>query len=146
MACWITFSCDVHGSYANHSHNAPASRYVIGMMGLLIINGNFCVMSGATALLAAVNLQVRLLGWYYLPVVLLSSTLILVVALILNNIQRRYPVFWFSPTVSVPGCSPAPAAPAPVDTESGRPNVNSAKSSVAASASEKQASPTGGIP
>ncbi|KAF8881024.1 HPP family-domain-containing protein [Gymnopilus junonius] len=53
--------------------------------------------AGATALLAAVNDDVRNMGWYYLPVVLLTSTLALAVALIVNNIQRRYPVFWFQP-------------------------------------------------
>lgn len=72
--------------------------------------------AGATAIMAAVNLQVRNLGWYYLPVVLLSSTLALVVALILNNVQRRYPVFWFYPTVPIP---------APVDPKPARPDIDS---------------------
>ncbi|KZT23184.1 HPP-domain-containing protein [Neolentinus lepideus HHB14362 ss-1] len=53
--------------------------------------------AGATALLAAVNQEVYEIGWYYLPVVLLSSTLVLAVALLVDNIQRRYPLFWFSP-------------------------------------------------
>ncbi|TCD64639.1 hypothetical protein EIP91_003841 [Steccherinum ochraceum] len=55
--------------------------------------------AGATALLAAVNQPVYELGWYYLPIILLSSSLMLTVALIINNIQRRYPVFWFKPIV-----------------------------------------------
>ncbi|KAG5640610.1 hypothetical protein DXG03_007943 [Asterophora parasitica] len=62
---------------------------------------------GATALLAAVNTEVRDLGWYYLPVILLSSALALAVALLADNIQRRYPVFWFQPAVAIP----APVAP-----------------------------------
>ncbi|KAF8881023.1 HPP family protein [Gymnopilus junonius] len=45
--------------------------------------------TGATMLLAAVNVDVQNLGWYYLPVILLSSALALVVALIINNIQCR---------------------------------------------------------
>ena len=52
---------------------------------------------GATALLAAVNPAVRDLGWYFLPVVLLSASLSLTVALIINNIRRCYPTFWFTP-------------------------------------------------
>ncbi|KDQ64395.1 hypothetical protein JAAARDRAFT_145037 [Jaapia argillacea MUCL 33604] len=64
--------------------------------------------AGATALLAAVNQPVYDIGWYYLPVVLLSSTLMLVVALITNNVQRRYPVFWFQPAVVIPA-KPSPA-------------------------------------
>ncbi|KAK7050826.1 hypothetical protein VNI00_004937 [Paramarasmius palmivorus] len=55
--------------------------------------------AGATALLAATNTEIRDMGWYYLPVVLLSSVLALAVALLINNIQRRYPVFWFQPAV-----------------------------------------------
>jgi len=34
---------------------------------------------------------------YYLPIILLSSSLVLVVALAVNNVQRRYPQFWFVP-------------------------------------------------
>jgi CBS-domain-containing membrane protein len=68
--------------------------------------------AGATALLAAVNTDVREMGWYYLPVVLLTSALALVVALMTNNIQRRYPVFWFQPN------PPPPAKPAPVTSAS----------------------------
>ena len=48
--------------------------------------------AGATALLAVVNPEVAGLSWYLLAVVLLSSTLALGVALVINNIQRRYPV------------------------------------------------------
>jgi len=64
--------------------------------------------AGATALLAAVNQPVYGLGWYYLPVILLSSALMLAVALLINNIQRRYPVFWFKPIIE----PPAPVEPA----------------------------------
>ena len=53
--------------------------------------------SGATALLAAVDPQVERLGWYLLPLVLLSGTLTLITSLIINNIQRRYPTFWWTP-------------------------------------------------
>lgn len=53
--------------------------------------------AGATALLPATNADVWDLSWYFLPVVLLSSTIILAVALLLNNIQRRYPTFWIAP-------------------------------------------------
>jgi len=55
--------------------------------------------AGATALLATVNQEVIELSWYLIPVILLSSTVSLVVALLINNIRRRYPVFWFKPIV-----------------------------------------------
>ncbi|KAE8340604.1 hypothetical protein BDV24DRAFT_133510 [Aspergillus arachidicola] len=62
--------------------------------------------AGATALLPATNDAVWAMSWYYLPVVLLSSTMILAVALIINNIQRRYPVFWISPAAPKPVLPP----------------------------------------
>ena len=63
--------------------------------------------AGATAFLAAVNAEVYTISWYYLAVVLLSSMLVLATALLLNNIQRRYPVFWLEPAI------PAVAKPTP---------------------------------
>ncbi|KAJ8516691.1 hypothetical protein ONZ45_g6034 [Pleurotus djamor] len=62
--------------------------------------------AGATALLAAVDADVRALGWYYLPIILLSSTLALAIALLVNNIQRRYPVFWIEPSPPAPVMPP----------------------------------------
>jgi len=53
--------------------------------------------AGASALLAAISPDITELGWYYLPIILLSSSLILAVGLLVNNVQRRYPQFWFAP-------------------------------------------------
>jgi len=53
--------------------------------------------SGATAMIAATQADITALGWYYIPVVMLSATLAIGVGLITNNIQRRYPVFWLLP-------------------------------------------------
>lgn len=53
--------------------------------------------AGATALLAVVDDGVSQLGWMLVPLVLLSSTLMLIVALITNNVQRRFPLYWWSP-------------------------------------------------
>jgi len=61
--------------------------------------------AGATALLPATDSLIFAMSWYLLPVVLLSSALVLVTALLINNIQRRYPVFWIAPDAP-----PAPAA------------------------------------
>lgn len=54
--------------------------------------------AGATALLAAVDPQVEHLGWFLLPLIILSAALTLVVSLLLNNIQRQYPTYWWTPT------------------------------------------------
>ncbi|KAL9067978.1 MAG: hypothetical protein Q9161_006501 [Pseudevernia consocians] len=53
--------------------------------------------AGATALLAAVDPQVEHLGWYLLPLVLLSTALTLTTSLVINNIQRQYPTYWWTP-------------------------------------------------
>ncbi|KAL6708864.1 hypothetical protein ACN47E_002271 [Coniothyrium glycines] len=67
--------------------------------------------AGATALLPCIDQHVWALRWYYLPVLLLASAIILVTACMLNNIQRQYPKFWVA---QIP---PAPVAP-PKDKES----------------------------
>ncbi|KAJ5345463.1 hypothetical protein N7452_003467 [Penicillium brevicompactum] len=64
--------------------------------------------AGATALLPATNQEIWELSWYYLPIVLLSSAMLLVCALLLNNVHRRYPAFWIAP-------NPPKPAPAPVE-------------------------------
>ncbi|KAL4919510.1 HPP family-domain-containing protein [Aspergillus aurantiobrunneus] len=51
--------------------------------------------AGATALLAATELQE--VGWWLIPIMLLGVSLMLTVAILLNNIQRRFPVYWWTP-------------------------------------------------
>ncbi|KAF7509181.1 hypothetical protein GJ744_008241 [Endocarpon pusillum] len=53
--------------------------------------------AGATALLAATSPEITALGWYLLALVLLGSTLMLVSACIINNIHRRFPIYWWTP-------------------------------------------------
>ncbi|KAI9703037.1 MAG: hypothetical protein M1820_006028 [Bogoriella megaspora] len=63
--------------------------------------------AGASALLPAIDDQIWNLSWYYLPIVLLSSALILAVGLVVNNIQRRYPVFWIAADAPKPASAPS---------------------------------------
>ena len=53
--------------------------------------------AGATALLAATSLEITSLGWYLLALILLGSTLMLASACVINNIHRRFPVYWWTP-------------------------------------------------
>lgn len=54
--------------------------------------------AGATALLAATDIQVQQLGWWLIPLVLLAATLMLASALVLNNAAgRRFPTYWWTP-------------------------------------------------
>ena len=53
--------------------------------------------AGATALLAAVDPGVRGIGWGLIPVVMISSALMITVACIVDNLQRVYPRYWWTP-------------------------------------------------
>lgn len=52
--------------------------------------------AGATALLAVTSNEVMELGWSLVPVILLGSVLMVAVACVVNNLGRRYPVYWWS--------------------------------------------------
>ncbi|KAJ4132538.1 hypothetical protein NW754_015355 [Fusarium falciforme] len=53
--------------------------------------------AGATALLAVVDDRLLALGWFFIPVVLFNCTIMFVVALLVNNIQRTFPSYWWTP-------------------------------------------------
>lgn len=53
--------------------------------------------AGATALLAVVDDRLVRAGWFLIPVMILAVSLMLAVALIINNIERRFPVYWWTP-------------------------------------------------
>ncbi|KGO45690.1 Brefeldin A sensitivity protein-related, domain of unknown function DUF2421 [Penicillium expansum] len=73
--------------------------------------------AGATALLPATSEEIWRLSWYFLPVVLLSSVMLMVCALLFNNLHRRYPAFWIAPAPPKPAAPPppVPVVPAPDD-------------------------------
>ena len=52
--------------------------------------------AGATALLAATTQEITDLGWYLLPLVVLGSVVTLVVACLVNNVQRQFPLYWWT--------------------------------------------------
>ena len=51
--------------------------------------------AGATALVAATEAQVRELGWFLLPIVVLSVVLMTATGCIIGNVQRRWPLYWW---------------------------------------------------
>jgi hypothetical protein len=53
--------------------------------------------AGATALLAATTPDITNLGWFLVPLILLGSSLMVGVACVLNNIQRQFPMYWWTP-------------------------------------------------
>ncbi|KAA8576495.1 hypothetical protein EYC84_006606 [Monilinia fructicola] len=53
--------------------------------------------AGATALLAATSPEITEIGWYLIPVVVLGSVLLVATACVVNNIQRIFPIYWWTP-------------------------------------------------
>ncbi|POR38517.1 Transmembrane protein [Tolypocladium paradoxum] len=53
--------------------------------------------AGATALLAVVDTDLVQMGWFLIPVMMLGCALMLGVALLVNNIERRFPMYWWTP-------------------------------------------------
>lgn len=53
--------------------------------------------AGATALLAVVDNGIVDLGWFFIPILLLGCAIMLACALLVNNLQRRFPVYWWTP-------------------------------------------------
>ncbi|KYK59032.1 HPP family protein [Drechmeria coniospora] len=52
--------------------------------------------AGATALLAVVDANLVAIGWFLVPVMMLGCALMLAVALLVNNIERRFPMYWWT--------------------------------------------------
>ncbi|CAN6638656.1 hypothetical protein TRVA0_017S00804 [Trichomonascus vanleenenianus] len=83
----------------------PANEQFLWLCGALSVALSSAVMrllkivhppAGAAAFIASIS-PVKELGWYYLPVQLLSSVIFIGVAIIFNNIERRYPQYWWTP-------------------------------------------------
>lgn len=52
---------------------------------------------GATALLCSTSPEITALGWFLLPLIILGSSLLVAVGCVLNNIQRQFPIYWWTP-------------------------------------------------
>lgn len=52
--------------------------------------------AGATAVLAVTHPQTVALGWFLFPVILLGVALMQAAAVVINNVQRRYPLYWWT--------------------------------------------------
>ncbi|CAK7200101.1 hypothetical protein SEUCBS139899_002790 [Sporothrix eucalyptigena] len=64
---------------------------------VMALTGTVHPPAGATALIAVTDENAYHIGWYLVPAVLLGSVLMQAIALMINNVQRRYPTYWWSP-------------------------------------------------
>jgi CBS-domain-containing membrane protein len=53
--------------------------------------------AGATALLAVVDRTAASLGWRLIAVVIVGSLVMMGTALLVNNIQNKFPLYWWTP-------------------------------------------------
>ncbi|KAI9302918.1 HPP family-domain-containing protein [Cunninghamella echinulata] len=52
---------------------------------------------GATALIATVDQKVIDMSWYYIGVIAMSAAVQIVIACLINNLDRKYPNYWWRP-------------------------------------------------
>ncbi len=64
---------------------------------VMALTGTVHPPAGATALMAVADDGIAGLGWFLIPVVLLGCAVMLCTALVVNNVQRRFPIYWWTP-------------------------------------------------
>ncbi|KAK2734892.1 hypothetical protein FQN55_002461 [Onygenales sp. PD_40] len=114
------FAMNPHADSIYWISGSVACAVVVGIMSL---TKTVHPPAGATALLASIHGETRLLGWVLVPMVVLGSALILATALLINNIQRRFPVYWWTPESLKP--EPAEKDPEMSSSDDDRPPTES---------------------
>lgn len=64
---------------------------------VMLLTGTVHPPGGASAVLAATDPAITAMGWYFVGLVAWGATLMIIVGLLLNNIQRQFPVYWWTP-------------------------------------------------
>lgn len=63
----------------------------------MLLTGTVHPPGGASAVLAATSPDIIAMGWSFVGLVTLGTVLMLFVSLVINNIQRQFPVYWWTP-------------------------------------------------
>lgn len=64
---------------------------------VMALTGTVHPPAGATALMAVLDDQVQALGWFLIAPVMLGCAITMCCALVVNNLRRRFPIYWWSP-------------------------------------------------
>ena len=64
---------------------------------VMLLTGTVHPPGGASAVLAATEPAITTMGWYFVGLVMWGTTLMLLVGLVVNNIQRQFPMYWWTP-------------------------------------------------
>lgn len=57
--------------------------------------------AGASALIAVVTDSILEISWFYIAIITVSAVIQVVVACLFNNVERRYPQYWWKPHAPV---------------------------------------------
>lgn len=87
------FALNPHAEAYTELGGALACALTVGVM---VLTNTVHPPAGATSLLAVTNSQTAGLGWFLFPVMLLGIALMQAAALLINNIQRRFPLYWWT--------------------------------------------------
>jgi hypothetical protein len=63
----------------------------------MLLTGTVHPPGGASAVLAATSPEIIEMGWYFVGIVMWGTTLMLLAGLVINNIQRQFPIYWWTP-------------------------------------------------
>jgi hypothetical protein len=63
----------------------------------MLLTGTVHPPGGASAVLAATSPEITDMGWYFVGLVMWGTTLMLISGLVINNIQRQFPIYWWTP-------------------------------------------------
>ncbi|KAF2993980.1 DNA repair protein rad16 [Curvularia kusanoi] len=78
-------------------------KWIAGAVGcalasaVMLLTGTVHPPGGASAVLAATEPAITAMGWYFIGLVAWGATLMIAVGLIINNIQRQFPIYWWTP-------------------------------------------------
>lgn len=78
-------------------------RWIAGAVGcalasaVMLLTGTVHPPGGASAVLAATEPAITAMGWYFLGLVAWGTALMIIVGLLINNIQRQFPMYWWTP-------------------------------------------------
>ena len=64
---------------------------------VMLITGTVHPPGGASAVLAVTDPVITAMGWYFVGLVVWGAVLMLLVGLVINNIQRQFPMYWWTP-------------------------------------------------
>lgn len=62
----------------------------------MLVTGTVHPPGGASAVLAATSPEITDMGWYFVGLIMWGTTLMLFVSLVVNNIQRQFPMYWWT--------------------------------------------------